>query len=88
MARILILSLAFLVSFYINTIQAALSLNLISDQCADPSGFSTCWDAAANAGSTCFAQNCKGQGQCIDENDFTSSNPDCLADCGYVAYAD
>ncbi|OBT78538.1 hypothetical protein VF21_00921 [Pseudogymnoascus sp. 05NY08] len=67
-------------------VHAQLSMKEIANQCADTAGFNTCWNNALNAAQMCYQHNCAGQGTCNDENDCTSSNPNCVGSCTCVAY--
>lgn len=67
-------------------VHAQLSMTEIADQCADTAGFNTCWNNALNAAQMCYQHNCAGQGTCDNENDCTSSNPNCVGSCTCVAY--
>lgn len=67
---------------------AELSMASIADQCADASGYNSCYQQALSSAQTCYQQNCEGEGTCTSENDCTSSNPDCVSDCSCIAYSD
>jgi len=75
------------ISALTSTTFAALSMTDIAGQCADTSGFNTCWSNALGQAETCYQQNCEGQGTCTDENDCTSSDANCVQACSCVAYA-
>lgn len=68
-------------------VSAVLSMSKIADQCADTSGFNTCWNNALSTAQECYQQHCEGEGTCDSENDCTSSNGDCVQVCSCLAYA-
>jgi len=61
------------------SVVAGQTLKLTADGCADPLGFSSCWDAAASAEQSCDTNNC---------GTATNQNPDCVTDCACVGYRD
>ena len=65
-----------------------LSMNDIAGQCADSSGFSSCWSKAISSAEQCYKDHCSGEGTCNDDGECTSSNPDCVQACSCVAYTD
>ena len=67
---------------------AALSMSNIAHECADASGYNTCYSQVLGNAETCYQNNCEGQGTCTDENDCTASDPNCVEACSCVAYAD
>jgi len=79
---------AALLGLFVVSCRAALSMSNIASECADASGYSTCYSQALGTAKTCYENNCEGSGTCTDENDCTASNPNCVTSCSCVAYAD
>lgn len=61
----------------------------VSSQCADPSGFDSCWANVTSAAQSCYGavNRCAGSGSCTDEATCSSTNADCTRNCVCDAYA-
>ncbi len=66
---------------------AALSMLDVAGQCADTSGFNSCWNNALSDAQSCYQRNCQGEGTCTSEADCTSSNANCVQICSCQAYS-
>lgn len=66
---------------------AALSMSQIAGQCADASGFSSCWSTMQTMTEQCYEKFCEGEGGCdADSDSCPSSDPNCATNCACVAY--